>query len=78
MNNSLLDPEFIRLPKPGERCPLTGLTRGSLNDLILGSNPPVKSLVLKQDGASRGIRLIHRQSLIDWLYQLMGEQNGEN
>lgn len=78
MTNSNHHPEFIRLPKPGERCPLTGLTRGSLNDLILGSNPPVKSLVLKQDGASRGIRLIHRQSLIDWLYQVMGEQNGEN
>ena len=60
--------EFIRLPAPKERCPLTGLSRGALNDLILpcpknGFNPPVKSFCIRQRGAKTGIRIIDFQSL---------------
>lgn len=73
-------PEFIRLPHPGSRCPHTGLSRSSLNDLILpckanGFKPPVRSVVQKKKYAVRGIRLIHFESLIDHLNSLAGWEN---
>lgn len=64
-------PEFIRLPKSGNRCPYTGLSRTGLNDLILpglgGTPPPVRSIVLKKPRAIRGIRLIDFDSLMNYL-----------
>ncbi len=66
--NSTSLPEFTRLPASGERCSLTSLSRGALNALILGSNPPVKSVCLRRKGATRGIRLIVTSSLLEWLY----------
>ena len=65
-------PDFIRLPKPGGRCPHTGLSRSSLYELIVpskrnGYRPPVKSRHIKGPGAMRGIRLIHYVSLIEFL-----------
>ncbi len=69
-----LDAQFLRLPKPPKRCALTGLTRASLNTLILGDNPKVRSVVVKQPGTKRGVRLIHRQSLVDWIYAEMVRQ----
>jgi len=67
-------PAYIRLPKTGRQCAWTGLTRGSLNDLILGPDAPVQSVVIRQPGASRGVRLIHFQSLLEYLDGLMTEQ----
>lgn len=64
-------PKFIRLPKPGSRCPWTGLSRGSMNDLILGPSPLVRSLVITQPGAKRGIRLIDFDSLLSYLDSLL-------
>jgi hypothetical protein len=63
---------FLRLPKTGEREPLTGLSRSYLNALILPTrannfSPPVRSYVLKKPGARTGVRLIDRQSLIDYV-----------
>ena len=64
-------PEFIRLPKRGQ-CPITGLTRSKLYDLISpnegnGFKPPVKSLSLRKPGQTKGTRLIVLQSLLDYL-----------
>jgi hypothetical protein len=64
--------EWIRLPRTGTRCPVCGLSRSTLNRLILpnaanGHNPPVRSTVLKQRYAVRGVRLINRASLNDFL-----------
>jgi len=67
-------PEFIRLPKSGQRCPWTGMSRASLNELVLGSGAPVHSVVLRREGASRGIRLIHLESLLLYLHQEMEDQ----
>jgi len=63
-----LAPEFIRLPKPGQLDPLTGLSRSALNAWILPSDrnshkPPVRSFVIRQKGARTGIRLIDFASL---------------
>jgi hypothetical protein len=65
-------PEWIRLPKGGSSCPWTGLSRSKLNELVLPceSNrfkPPVKSSVLRQRGALKGVRLIHLDSLLRFI-----------
>jgi hypothetical protein len=65
--------EFLRLPKSGQ-CPITGLTRTKLYDLISpsednGFKPPVKSVSLRKPGQIKGTRLIVRQSLLDYLYR---------
>jgi hypothetical protein len=67
-NEFLARPEFCRLPPPGQRCPLTGMSRSALNELILpseknGFKPPVRSFCLRQKGAAKGIRLVDYQSL---------------
>lgn len=67
-------PAFVRLPKAGVRCPWTGLSRGTLNKLILGPNARVKSVLLSQPGAARGVRIVHFQSLLDYLNGQMEEQ----
>ena len=74
--STVITPEFIRLPKPGQQCLYTGHTRSYLNTLILptdanGHAPPVKSVCLRPAGAARGVRLIHYQSLLDYLYSRM-------
>ena len=61
-------PEFMRLPKAGERDPVFGLSRTVLNELILpcprnGGRPPVRSVVLRKRRAKTGIRLIDLESL---------------
>ena len=65
-------PEWLRLPKPGRRCQLTGLSRTTLNELTIPGTandyrPPVKSVLLKKRGAVRGIRLISYDSLMGFL-----------
>lgn len=66
------EPEWIRLPKSGERCKWTGLTKPALGHLIYpcernGFKPPVKSKSLKKPGQSRGVRLVHWASLKAYL-----------
>lgn len=61
-------PEFVRLPKSGTRCPWTGLSRSAICELILPARAPVKSVVLRRRGATRGQRLIHLRSLIEHLH----------
>jgi hypothetical protein len=66
-------PEFIRLPLAGSACSYTGLKRSKLNELVLpcqanGFKPQVRSVCLRQRGAKKGIRLVHYQSLMDYLY----------
>lgn len=72
---SRIQPEWIRLPGPGERCPWTGLSRSSLNDLIFADPPKIRSVVLKKPGASRGIRLLHWPSIRSFLHALMEQQH---
>ena len=74
-------PIWIRLPRPGERCPNTGLSRSALNELILpGVNnhrPPVASISLKQPHEVRGIRLIKFSSLMAALDALLEKSEQE-
>lgn len=63
--NPITTPVWIRLPKIGKQCPFTGLSRSTLNALILGVNPPVRSVSLRKRHAMRGTRLILLSSLLD-------------
>lgn len=63
-----LPPEFCRLPRPKTRCPITGLSRTSLVELIDAGK--VRAVKLRKRGAARGITLINRQSLLDFLHSL--------
>jgi hypothetical protein len=67
-----LEPEFIRLPRAGERDPVFGLSRSYLNQLILPCREneyrsPVKSVVLRRRGARTGVRLIDLDSLKSYI-----------
>jgi len=66
-------PEWIRLPKSGTRCPYSGLSRSAMNGLILDKEPKVKSTVLKTKGASRGVRLVNYESLMNHIDQCSSE-----
>jgi hypothetical protein len=70
-----IKPEWLRLPAPGTRCRFTGLSRSTLNELTIPGpandfHPPVKSVVLRKRGATRGIRLISYDSLMTHLHEL--------
>jgi len=70
----------VRLPRSGTRCPITGLSRAGINQLILpcpenGGRPPVKSLSLRKKGATRGVRMIPREALIEYLMKECEKQN---
>lgn len=61
-------PEFLRLPRPGERCKLTGLSRTTLCELIADGH--VKAKKIRKRGSLRGITLIVTDSLLAYLHGL--------
>jgi hypothetical protein len=62
---SLADAEFLRLPKPGGRCRVTGLSRTGL--IELGSANLIRLIRVRRPGRTRGTVLIERRSLCDFL-----------
>jgi hypothetical protein len=72
---SLKDAEWLRLPLPGDRCPLTGLSRTSLVEL--GERGKIKLIRVRKPGALRGIVLIHKCSLLSYLESLAAEKSNE-
>ena len=66
---------WIRLPKPGEHEPTSGLTRSVLTRLCIEGK--VKSISLKEPGKARGCRLVNRPSLFSYLSGLEAQQNPE-
>jgi hypothetical protein len=68
--------EWIRLPRAGERCEWTGLSRSKLNELILPCegndyHPPVQSICLSKHESGKGARLIRLPSLLGYLRSLI-------
>ena len=63
------EPEFIRLPRPKDRCRLTGLSRTTLAELV--DRGAVKAAKLRKKGSQRSITLIHRESLLEYLRSKM-------
>lgn len=60
--------EFTRLPHPGQRCKISGLSRTTLCELIESGN--VKAKKLRKRGSLRGITLIVTDSLLAYLHGL--------
>jgi hypothetical protein len=68
-------PIWIRYPRDGSLCPWTGLTRFKLRELTEPTDerpkPPVRSVSMPNEGGNkRNVRLIHLQSLLDYLESL--------
>ena len=66
---------WLRLPRAGSRCKLSELSRSTLAELVRpcernGYKPPVEARLLKRKGASRGVLLISRDSLLGYLNEL--------
>jgi hypothetical protein len=73
-------PGFLRLPKSGNLCPWTGLSRSKMNELILPNEhndfkPPVRSICLRNRGQKKGVRLIVFDSLMDYLRSFSDDQS---
>lgn len=64
-------PRYFRLPQSGKRCPHSGLSRSTLNLLILGNHPKVKSLVVRGAKGGGGVRLICGLSFQGYILQCM-------
>ena len=48
-----------------------------MNGLILGDNPPVRSVSLRKKYAVRGTRLIHLESLLEYLEAVADSQGNQ-
>jgi hypothetical protein len=64
---STIQPEFIRLPKAPAVCPVTGLPRTTMVELLKEAGSKVKVRRFRKRGSTRGVLLIGRQSLIDYI-----------
>lgn len=58
--------EFFRLPKPGTRDPLAGLSRTSI--LENGEEGHFKIIRLRKGRSRRGIVLVETKSFLAWLH----------
>lgn len=70
--SSIADAEFLSLPRPRERCRFSTLSRTTLCELL--SSGAIRGVTIRKPGATRGKRLIVKQSLADYLH---GLANGE-
>ncbi len=68
-------PEWIRLPRPGEHEPRTGLTRSVIGRLC--AEGKIKSITLRERGKVRGCRLVSLESLLSYLRDLDAAQNAD-
>lgn len=66
------NPEYIPIPRPGTKCPHSGLSRSGIYNLISatkanGYRALVLSTVVRLPGKKRGRRMVVRQSLMQYL-----------
>jgi hypothetical protein len=73
-NRVALLPLWIRLPKPGDTDPITSLPRSSLWELVQRSNGKIRTVSLRKAGATKGTRLVHLASLLDYLNGMKTEE----
>jgi hypothetical protein len=65
-------PEFAKLPRPRERCPITGASRTWL--LEHGDAGHFKLVRIRKTGATRGAIFVHVASLLAFLHSHMEGQ----
>lgn len=63
--NQIVRPEWLRLPKPGQRCQHSGLCRSYLHTLVRDGK--VRTASIRERGAKTGIRLISYDSLMAYI-----------
>lgn len=68
---SLQDASWIRLPLPGARCPLTGLSRTTI--LELGERGKITIKRIRKPHATKGIVVVNKRSLLDFIDSLPAE-----
>jgi hypothetical protein len=66
------DDNWTRLPKPGQR--LCGLTRSYLYALYKSGE--IRSISIRRPHHKRGVRLLYRPSIHEFLAKLDSQQNG--
>lgn len=62
--------EFVRLPKAGEKCPVTQLPRSTLIGVLKEAGAKVKTHRVRRKGATTGVVLIERASLVSYIDSL--------
>ena len=82
MSAKTTQPFTFRLPKSGTVDPWWSFNRSGWNTLVLPNagnkfRPPVKSIVIKQDGAKRGRRFIIFDSAKAYFEKLQREQSAK-
>lgn len=65
-------PEWIRVPRNGERCPYFGLTKAYYHGLLRSGK--VKSKMIRQPGKESGIRIINYASVRAYLEAIPDDQ----
>ena len=65
MTSSISESEYLPLPRPCERCRFSSLSRTGLVELL--DSGAIKGVTIRKPGATRGKRLIVKQSLADFL-----------
>ena len=65
MTSSISESEYLPLPRPCERCRYSSLSRTGLVELL--DSGAIKGVTIRKPGATRGKRLIVKQSLADFL-----------
>lgn len=60
--------EFCRLPRPRTRCPITNLSRTTLEEQVRAGN--IRAKKLRKPGSTRGIVLIETRSLLEFVNNL--------
>jgi hypothetical protein len=63
--SSISEASWISLPRPRERCRLSGLSRTTLCEMLARGD--IQGITVRRPGAVRGKRLIFKQSLADFL-----------
>lgn len=66
------EPEFLSLPGPGKRCPISGLSRSTLYELA--GRGKIRMISLRREGNSRGKRLVSVESVRHYLRTLDGSK----
>ena len=69
-----IKPEWIRLPAPRQRCPWTQLSRTGMMEVVvspaLAGKIPVKIVKAVREGKTRGVVMIHFDSLMSYFESL--------
>jgi hypothetical protein len=77
---ALLARIVTRFPKPGERCPFTGLSRNQIYDLskTAPGRQPIRTVSLKEPGERSGARFFFVGSALECLSALADHQVAES